>query len=70
MPRGAIHQAEALPQEHSLHVTVSVNQRRTWADFLAAGGCCPHLQACGALGTGRCPCDAMFVVMQCSICII
>jgi hypothetical protein len=38
MPRGAIHQAEALPQEHSLHVTISVNQRRTWADFLAAGG--------------------------------
>lgn len=37
MPRGAIHQAEALPQEHSLHVTISVNQRRTWADFLAAG---------------------------------
>ena len=34
MPRGAIHQAEALPGEHSLHVTVSVNQARTWADFL------------------------------------
>lgn len=34
MPRGAIHQAEALPEEHSLHVTVSVNQMRTWADFL------------------------------------
>lgn len=37
MPRGAIHQAQALPGEHSLHVTISVNQHRTWADFLAAG---------------------------------
>ena len=36
MPRGAIHQAEALPEEHSLHVTVSVNQMRTWADFMEA----------------------------------
>ena len=26
MPRGTIHQAEALEAEHSLHVTVSVNQ--------------------------------------------
>ncbi len=29
MPRGTIHQAEALEAEHSLHVTVSVNQVRT-----------------------------------------
>lgn len=34
MPRGAIHQAEALEGDASLHVTVSVNQMRTWADFL------------------------------------
>ena len=34
MPRGSIHQAEALEGEASLHVTVSVNQMRTWADFL------------------------------------
>jgi hypothetical protein len=29
MPRGTIHQAEALETEHSLHVTVSINQVRT-----------------------------------------
>ena len=34
MPRGTIHQAEALEGEASLHVTVSVNQMRTWADFM------------------------------------
>lgn len=52
MPRGAIHQAEALPGEHSLHVTISVNQRRTWADFLAAGDCCTTLNLC----LNRAPC--------------
>jgi len=32
---GTIHQAEALPCEHSLHLTVSACQRNTWADLLA-----------------------------------
>ena len=36
LPRGAIHQAEALPESHSLHLTVSANQRRTWLDLLSA----------------------------------
>ncbi|KAK9810193.1 hypothetical protein WJX72_006485 [[Myrmecia] bisecta] len=36
MPRGTIHQAEALEGEHSLHLTVSANQRRTWADLFEA----------------------------------
>ncbi|BDA40833.1 Ribosomal oxygenase 1 [Coccomyxa sp. Obi] len=34
MPRGTIHQAQALPEAHSLHLTVSANQRNSWADFL------------------------------------
>jgi bifunctional lysine-specific demethylase and histidyl-hydroxylase NO66 len=34
LPRGTIHQAEALPSEHSMHLTVSAEQRRTWADLL------------------------------------
>lgn len=32
---GTIHQAEALPGEHSLHLTVSACQRTAWADFMA-----------------------------------
>lgn len=36
LPRGTIHQAEALPGQHSLHLTLSANQRKTWLDFLAA----------------------------------
>lgn len=32
---GTIHQAEALPGERSLHLTVSACQRTSWADFLA-----------------------------------
>jgi bifunctional lysine-specific demethylase and histidyl-hydroxylase NO66 len=36
LPRGTIHQAEALEGEHSLHVTISANQRTSWADFVAA----------------------------------
>lgn len=35
LPRGTLHQAEALPEEHSLHLTVSANQQKTWLDFLA-----------------------------------
>ncbi|KAK9831901.1 hypothetical protein WJX81_006898 [Elliptochloris bilobata] len=35
MPRGTIHQAEALLGEHSLHMTISVCQHTSWADFLA-----------------------------------
>lgn len=36
LPRGTVHQAEALGREPALHVTVSANQRKTWADLLAA----------------------------------
>ena len=34
MPRGCIHHAEALPDSHSLHLTVSANQHCSWADLL------------------------------------
>ena len=34
MPRGWIHQGEALAGEHSLHVTISTNQKNAWADLL------------------------------------
>lgn len=33
MPRGCIHQAEALPDAHSLHLTVSANQHCSWTDL-------------------------------------
>ena len=33
MPRGCIHQAEALPEAHSLHLTVSANQHCSWTDL-------------------------------------
>ena len=33
MPRGCIHQAEALPRAHSLHLTVSANQHCSWTDL-------------------------------------
>lgn len=33
MPRGCIHQAEALQDAHSLHLTVSANQHCTWTDL-------------------------------------
>ena len=36
LPRGTIHQAEALRGDHSLHLTISANQRNTWLDFLTA----------------------------------
>ncbi|PRW56353.1 cupin 4 isoform A [Chlorella sorokiniana] len=36
MPRGVIHQAESLPDSHSLHLTLSANQQRSWAVFLEA----------------------------------
>jgi len=29
-----IHQAQAQPGQSSLHLTISANQRNTWADFL------------------------------------
>ena len=32
---GTIHQAQSLPDQSSLHLTVSANQRNTWADFCA-----------------------------------
>lgn len=34
LPRGTIHQAAALEEQHSMHLTVSAEQRRTWADFM------------------------------------
>ncbi|XP_035672115.1 bifunctional lysine-specific demethylase and histidyl-hydroxylase NO66 [Branchiostoma floridae] len=33
-PRGTIHQASALPDTHSLHITVSTCQRNTWGDLM------------------------------------
>lgn len=33
MPRGCIHQAQALPHAHSLHLTVSANQHCSWTDL-------------------------------------
>ncbi|XP_058825896.1 bifunctional lysine-specific demethylase and histidyl-hydroxylase NO66 [Topomyia yanbarensis] len=33
-PRGIIHQASTVPGHHSLHVTMSVYQKNSWADFL------------------------------------
>lgn len=32
-PRGTIHQAEAIEDTHSLHVTLSVFQKNSWGDF-------------------------------------
>ena len=32
---GTIHQAQSLPDQSSLHLTISANQRNTWADFFA-----------------------------------
>lgn len=32
-PRGTIHQAEAIDDTHSLHVTLSVYQKNSWSDF-------------------------------------
>lgn len=34
MPRGTVHEAQSLEDCHSLHITLSVNQRNSWADFL------------------------------------
>ena len=33
-PRGFIHQARSLPDEHSLHITISTYQKNSWADFM------------------------------------
>ncbi|XP_065920999.1 ribosomal oxygenase 1-like [Dysidea avara] len=33
-PRGTIHQAQSLPDTHSLHVTISAAQRNSWGDLL------------------------------------
>jgi bifunctional lysine-specific demethylase and histidyl-hydroxylase NO66 len=33
-PRGTIHQANALPDTHSLHITISSYQKNSWGDFL------------------------------------
>nr|XP_039249312.1 ribosomal oxygenase 1-like isoform X2 [Styela clava] len=33
-PRGYLHQAQAVPDAHSLHITISTYQRNTWADVL------------------------------------
>ena len=34
LPRGYIHQGQAFPHTHSLHLTLSVCQRNTWGDLL------------------------------------
>ena len=45
MPRGSIHQAEALETEHSLHVTVSVNQvRAAMPDVFVVGAAGLHFE--------------------------
>jgi bifunctional lysine-specific demethylase and histidyl-hydroxylase NO66 len=36
LPRGTIHQAESLPGDASLHLTVSADHQRSWADLLEA----------------------------------
>lgn len=36
MPRGAIHEARAVEDAPSLHITLSVHQKWTWADFLSS----------------------------------
>lgn len=33
-PRGTIHQGETIDGKHSLHVTLSVYQKNSWADFM------------------------------------
>lgn len=33
-PRGAIHQAMAQDDQHSLHITVSTHQKNSWSDLL------------------------------------
>lgn len=33
-PRGFVHQAQAVPNNHSLHITISTYQRNSWADAL------------------------------------
>lgn len=33
-PRGTIHQARAINDMHSLHITLSVYQKNSWADLL------------------------------------
>jgi len=34
LPRGTIHQGNCLPEEHSLHVTISCYQLNSWSDLL------------------------------------
>lgn len=34
LPRGFIHQASTVPNQHSLHVTISVYQKTAWIDLL------------------------------------
>jgi lysine-specific demethylase/histidyl-hydroxylase NO66 len=51
MPRGTIHEAEALPGEHSLHLTVSANQGRSWAALLECA--LPRAAAAAALADRR-----------------
>lgn len=36
LPRGTIHQAASLPEAPSLHLTLSADHRRAWADLLEA----------------------------------
>lgn len=34
MPRGFIHEAQSCEDDHSLHITISANQKNTWSDYL------------------------------------
>ena len=38
MPRGTVHQAASLPGSHSLHLTLSAFQQRTWAGEAGGAG--------------------------------
>jgi len=35
-PRGTIHQGDCLPDQHSLHITISTYQRNSWTDLLSS----------------------------------
>ena len=64
LPRGTIHQAEALPGRAALHVTISANQRKTWADFLAAAALVRH-----APWLCTSPCSWLMAYVVTSVCL-
>ena len=46
-PVGGVHHAKSLPDSHSLHLTISANQQRSWLSEAARGG--------GSVHGGWCP---------------